>query len=161
MYLFILLTIILRTAAQVQVPYPQPGNIYGPFDPRRSKPPNPGDVDYRTYLYNSRRYGETYFTNDARYPNMYQSGFPQNKPVYNPADGTFRYPVWPLSLCLVFFTQNWFQNPNLQPAVPMPGVLGSWRPDLQGKQRPDYIQLQSSRDIYVSTSYGEVSFRIG
>lgn len=90
MLLFVLLTIALRAAAQV--PYTPPGNIYGPFDPRRSKPPNPGDVDYRTYTFNSRRYGETYFPNDPRYPNMYQGGFPQ-KPVYNPADGTFRYPV--------------------------------------------------------------------
>lgn len=37
-----------------------------------------------------------------------------------------------------------------------PGVVGGWREDLQGKQRPDYMQLQQNRDIFVTTSYGQV-----
>lgn len=47
-------------------------------------------------------------------------------------------------------TQN---NPqNVQ--TPFPGVLGGWRPDLQGKQRRDSLNLD--RDVFVTTNYGQV-----
>ncbi|VVC28961.1 Carboxylesterase type B, conserved site,Carboxylesterase, type B,Alpha/Beta hydrolase fold [Cinara cedri] len=36
----------------------------------------------------------------------------------------------------------------------LPGILGRWRPDLQGKERPDSKQLD--RDVFVSTKYGQV-----
>jgi len=36
----------------------------------------------------------------------------------------------------------------------LPGVLGRWRPDLQGKERTDSKQLD--RDVFVSTKYGQV-----
>ncbi|KAG8232918.1 hypothetical protein J437_LFUL011027 [Ladona fulva] len=37
---------------------------------------------------------------------------------------------------------------------PLRGVMAGWRPDLQGRQRPDWQSLD--RDIQVSTSYGQV-----
>lgn len=36
----------------------------------------------------------------------------------------------------------------------LPGVLGSWRRDLQGRERPESLTLE--RDVFVSTSYGQV-----
>ena len=36
-----------------------------------------------------------------------------------------------------------------------PGVLGKWRPDLQGRQRPEDIQ-QVPASVYVTTAYGRV-----
>lgn len=36
----------------------------------------------------------------------------------------------------------------------LPGVLGGWRPDLQGKERQDSLQLE--RDVIVTTNYGQV-----
>jgi len=135
----IILLIYCLVDARAQVGYPPQTNAWGPLDPRRSNPPNPGDVDYRTYVFNSRRYGETYPTYDPRFPNPAPNMYPSNKPVFNPQDGSWRYPP-----------------SYLTPTVPMPGVLGGWRPDLQGKQRPDYLQLQQNRDIYVTTAYGEV-----
>lgn len=36
----------------------------------------------------------------------------------------------------------------------LPGVLGQWRPDLQGKERADSKQFD--RDVFVSTKYGQV-----
>lgn len=36
----------------------------------------------------------------------------------------------------------------------LPGVLGSWREDLQGKQRQDSLNLE--RDVFVNTNYGQV-----
>lgn len=37
---------------------------------------------------------------------------------------------------------------------PLPGVLGGWRVDLQGKERPDSKKLD--RDVHVTTNYGPV-----
>ncbi|KAK7602540.1 hypothetical protein V9T40_008129 [Parthenolecanium corni] len=53
-------------------------------------------------------------------------------------------------------------NPNLNsrfeyghdPVDNLPGVLGSWRRDLQGRERPESLTLE--RDVFVSTSYGQV-----
>lgn len=38
----------------------------------------------------------------------------------------------------------------------LPGVLGQWRPDLQGKERADSKQQQQQQDVFVSTKYGQV-----
>lgn len=43
---------------------------------------------------------------------------------------------------------------HLSTPFPQPGVLAGWRPDLQGRQRPDSINLE--RDAYVTTSYGQI-----
>lgn len=53
--------------------------------PREYKMPSPGDSDYRTYVYNNRRYG----TDPTRYnpynPNINQpGGFPYHPIQYNP-----------------------------------------------------------------------------
>lgn len=57
-----------------------------------SRLPNPGDSDYRTYVYNNRRYG----TDPARYnpynPSINQpGGFPYNPLNTNPLDDQFKY----------------------------------------------------------------------
>lgn len=39
---------------------------------------------------------------------------------------------------------------------PQPGILASWRSDLQGRQRPDSINLQNDRDVYVTTPFGQI-----
>lgn len=36
----------------------------------------------------------------------------------------------------------------------LPGILGGWREDLQGKERPDSKNLD--KDIFVTTDYGQV-----
>ncbi|KAK7871831.1 hypothetical protein R5R35_006430 [Gryllus longicercus] len=47
-------------------------------------------------------------------------------------------------------------NPN---SPPLPGVLAGWRPDLQGRERPNSKLLP--RDVSVRTAYGEVQgFRV-
>lgn len=38
----------------------------------------------------------------------------------------------------------------------MPGILGGWREDLQGRKRPDSKQLEENRDVYIRTNYGQV-----
>lgn len=43
---------------------------------------------------------------------------------------------------------------HLSTPFPQPGVLAGWRTDLQGRQRPDSINLE--RDAYVTTSYGQI-----
>lgn len=65
---------------------------YGAQNKQRSRLPSPGDTDYRTYVYNSRRYG----TDPSRYnpynPNINQpGGFPYNPIDTNPLDEQFKY----------------------------------------------------------------------
>ncbi|XP_063375509.1 cholinesterase [Cydia amplana] len=102
--------------------------------------PNPGDSDYRTYVYNSRRYG----TDPTRYnpfnPSINQpGGFPYNPLNTNPLDDSYKF--------------NTPQDPN-NPDALFPGVLGGWREDLQGRERRDSRMLK--RDIFVNTNYGQV-----
>ncbi|KAH9628436.1 hypothetical protein HF086_015966 [Spodoptera exigua] len=107
---------------------------------RSSRLPSPGDTDYRTYVYNNRRYG----TDPTRYnpynPNINQpGGFPYNPINTNPLDDQFKY--------------NINRDPN-NPDALFPGVLGGWREDLQGRERRDSRQLK--RDVFVTTNYGQV-----
>ncbi|XP_022821930.1 neuroligin-3 isoform X1 [Spodoptera litura] len=107
---------------------------------RSSRLPSPGDSDYRTYVYNNRRYG----TDPTRYnpynPNINQpGGFPYNPINTNPLDDQFKY--------------NINRDPN-NPDALFPGVLGGWREDLQGRERRDSRQLK--RDVFVTTNYGQV-----
>ncbi|XP_014480314.1 PREDICTED: acetylcholinesterase isoform X2 [Dinoponera quadriceps] len=48
-----------------------------------------------------------------------------------------------------------FQYDHSTPRIPLPGVLGGWREDLQGKERPD-SKLFRDRDVIVNTNYGQV-----
>lgn len=43
-----------------------------------------------------------------------------------------------------------------QAGVQLPGVLGGWRSDIQGKQRADSPRQDTDRDVVVTTSYGKV-----
>ncbi|CAG9136637.1 unnamed protein product, partial [Plutella xylostella] len=113
-----------------------------PYDKSResSRLPSPGDTDYRTYVYNNRRYG----TDPGRYnpynPSINQpGGFPYNPINTNPLDEQFKY--------------NTNRDPN-NPDALFPGILGGWREDLQGRERRDSKQLK--RDIFVNTNYGQV-----
>lgn len=38
----------------------------------------------------------------------------------------------------------------------LPGILGGWRKDLQGRQRADSKKLEIGRDVFVNTHYGQV-----
>lgn len=78
---------------------------------RSTSRPSPGDSDYRTYVYNNRRYG----TDPTRYnpynPNINQpGGFPYNPINPNPLDDQFKFNVVCIYLfilernCLIVFT---------------------------------------------------------
>ncbi|KAI5636711.1 carboxylesterase family domain-containing protein [Phthorimaea operculella] len=107
--------------------------------------PAPGDHDYRTYVYNNRRYGVDPTRYNPYNPNINKpGGFPYNPIPYNPLnpsplDDQYKY--------------NINRDPN-NPDALFPGVLGGWREDLQGKERRDSRQLK--RDIFVNTNYGQV-----
>lgn len=59
---------------------------------RESRLPNPGDTDYRTYIYNNRRYGADPSRYNPYNPNINQpGGFPYNPIITNPLDEQFKY----------------------------------------------------------------------
>lgn len=69
---------------------------------RSSRLPSPGDSDYRTYVYNNRRYG----TDPSRYnpynPNINQpGGFPYNPINTNPLDDQFKYNIVSINFCFI------------------------------------------------------------
>lgn len=59
---------------------------------KQTRLPSPGDSDYRTYVYNNRRYGVDPTRYNPYNPNINQpGGFPYN-PVYtNPLDDQYKY----------------------------------------------------------------------
>lgn len=70
-----------------------------------SRMPSPGDSDYRTYVYNNRRYG----TDPSRYnpynPSINQpGGFPYNPLNTNPLDDQYKYNT--VSCSLLYFVQR-------------------------------------------------------
>ncbi|PSN30280.1 hypothetical protein C0J52_25524 [Blattella germanica] len=96
-----------------------------------------------TYVYNNRRYGTDYDPGQGG-GDPYNRGYggggggyggdPYNRGGYG-NDGRYHFQEAPTG-------------------VPQPGVMARWRPDLQGKERPD-SQEQFKKDgyVYVSTSY--------
>ncbi|XP_065332754.1 neuroligin-like protein glit-1 isoform X2 [Cloeon dipterum] len=54
------------------------------------------------------------------------------------------------------FYGNRYDDPQHPTPFPQPGILAGWRPDLQGRQRPDSINLINDRDVYVSTPFGQI-----
>ncbi|XP_054268687.1 neuroligin-2 [Macrosteles quadrilineatus] len=106
--------------------------------------PPPGDPNYRTYIYNNRRYGQalpprefipSYNNPQLPNPNSYDPTINRGLP---PGEDPNRYMF----------------NHELGQLIPLPGVLGKWRPDLQGKQRDNWQSLE--RDVIVDTKYGKV-----
>ncbi|XP_076633079.1 carboxyl ester lipase-like protein Gli isoform X3 [Colletes latitarsis] len=87
-------------------------------------PPNGSDHRTDTYIYKDRRYGY--------------------RPSY--LDPVYRVPVKA--------TENQFHYQDTTSRLPLPGILGGWREDLQGRERPDSKNLD--RDVTVSTTYGQV-----
>ncbi|XP_023713826.1 cholinesterase isoform X2 [Cryptotermes secundus] len=79
-------------------------------------------------------YGNTYVYNDRRYGRPNYPGEDDYNRGYGENDGRYHYQV--------------------PTGIPQPGVMARWRPDLQGKLRPDSLE-QFKRDgyVYVSTSY--------
>ncbi|XP_014246706.1 neuroligin-4, X-linked [Cimex lectularius] len=124
-------------------------------------PPSDADVDYRTYVYGQRRYGQSPSYVPGRRPyNPYGPPDP-----YGP-DNRYNPPN--------IYSPNYNPTLEFQPGIPrpsdprfdqagieLPGVLGGWRPDLQGKQRADSPRQDTERDVVVTTSYGQVQgFRV-
>uniref|UniRef100_A0A1A9WVZ6 Carboxylesterase type B domain-containing protein n=1 Tax=Glossina brevipalpis TaxID=37001 RepID=A0A1A9WVZ6_9MUSC len=98
--------------------------------------PSPGDADYRTFVFNGRRYGHYSpieygsKTSGRNIPGLYPQGILR--------DELNRFEI---------------NNPN-SGQVPFPGILAGWREDLQGKERRDSLTLE--RDVFVTTNYGQV-----
>ncbi|KAF7273692.1 hypothetical protein GWI33_013605 [Rhynchophorus ferrugineus] len=88
--------------------------------------PNPGEKDYRTFIYKGRRYGQQ---------NNYYYGIPGDSRIRG-QDERFSYD----------------RQGNSEPILP--GILGGWREDLQGKQREQTKELP--RDVFVKTTHGDV-----
>ncbi|XP_043284209.1 cholinesterase isoform X2 [Venturia canescens] len=84
----------------------------------------PGTPGYQTYVHKDRRYG-------------YQPSYLD--PVYR---GPPRAP------------EDRFHFGESPRHPELPGILGGWRKDLQGKERPDSKSLE--KDIFVTTDYGQV-----
>ncbi|XP_029681077.1 acetylcholinesterase isoform X1 [Formica exsecta] len=80
---------------------------------------------YRTYVYKDRRYG-------------YQPSYLD--PIYR---GATRAP------------EDRYLYDETTPRLPLPGILGGWREDLQGKERADSKNFRD-RNIIVVTNYGQV-----
>uniref|UniRef100_A0A8D8YR27 Neuroligin-2 n=1 Tax=Cacopsylla melanoneura TaxID=428564 RepID=A0A8D8YR27_9HEMI len=141
------------------------------FDPRDIQLPVPGDPNYKTYVHNSRRYGQAIpiekFPKFSDTPRNVDSNYaypgqnfdpvfnpnynPALNPNYNPGSGSYYDPL------------NQFNLPDrsIPPGLPgstlpLPGVLGGWRTDLQGKLRPDSFNLNTNKDLFVKTSYGPI-----
>ncbi|XP_014611620.1 PREDICTED: cholinesterase isoform X1 [Polistes canadensis] len=84
----------------------------------------PNPAGYQTYIYKDRRYG-------------YQPSYLD--PIYR---GPTRSP------------EDRYLYGDMTPRTPLPGILGGWRSDLQGKERRDSKNLET--DIFVTTNYGQV-----
>ncbi|XP_039288226.1 neuroligin-2 isoform X1 [Nilaparvata lugens] len=138
-----------------------------PFGPPPSQPPNynvpirqDGFYDPQNPTYNSNNYGvpgdprfRGSFTNNGNFRNYGQPGLgasgayiPQN---YDPTKLNQLNPGQ--NIPLPGLENQQFRLPD---GVRLPGVLGGWRPDLQGKQRPDSLLLD--KDVYVKTPVGQV-----
>ncbi|XP_034938540.1 cholinesterase isoform X2 [Chelonus insularis] len=93
----------------------------------------PGAPGYHTYIYKDRRYG-------------YQPSYLD--PIYN--RGPTRAPE---------DRYRFEEEPSRYPQYP--GILGGWREDLQGKQRPDSKKYENTRNVFVRTNHGQVQgFRV-
>ncbi|CAH0562499.1 unnamed protein product [Brassicogethes aeneus] len=102
-----------------------PYNAYGPVN--RPEVPDPGDRNYRTYTYKGRRYGQ--------HNNYYYGQWSPGNPIHG-QDEKF------------YYDRQGHSDPIL------PGVLGGWREDLQGKRREQ--TREKKRDIFVKTTHGDV-----
>lgn len=107
---------------------PNEQNPYNEYGPRIPHHPNPGDRDYRTYIYKDRRYGQQSFYN-------YGDGRPGDPRILG-QDERFIYD----------------RQGNYEPILP--GILGGWREDLQGKRRDQ--TKEKPRDIFAKTTHGDV-----
>ncbi|EFN72939.1 Neuroligin-4, X-linked [Camponotus floridanus] len=85
----------------------------------------PRDAFDRTYIYKDRRYG-------------YRPSYLD--PIYR---GPTRAP------------EDRYLYDETTARLPLPGILGGWREDLQGRERPDSKNFRD-RDVIVNTNYGQV-----
>uniref|UniRef100_A0A146M8W7 Neuroligin-4, X-linked n=2 Tax=Lygus hesperus TaxID=30085 RepID=A0A146M8W7_LYGHE len=129
-------------------------------------PPQNSDVDYKTYTYNNRRYGNPlsnqgappgYQVPPSSYPgipnfppNQYNPSY--NPDLYNPISYNPNYGPLDVQRGLPRPDDPRFDQAGNQ----LPGILGGWRPDLQGRQRPDSPRQETDRDVMVTTAYGQV-----
>ncbi|XP_075229827.1 carboxyl ester lipase-like protein Gli isoform X2 [Lycorma delicatula] len=104
-------------------------------------PPAPGDPNYRTYVFNNRRYGQAFPNDPYSYNPQLGGGF---------IDGAYTK-LSPAGQPVPGSVLESYRLPN---GIRLPGVLGGWRPDLQGKMRPDSLNLE--RDVFVSAPVGQI-----
>lgn len=69
---------------------------------RTTRMPSPGDSDYRTYVYNNRRYGTDYSRYNPYNPNINKpGGFPYSPINTNPLDDQFKYNIVSIFVIIV------------------------------------------------------------
>ncbi|XP_050526196.1 neuroligin-like protein glit-1 [Daktulosphaira vitifoliae] len=118
--------------------------------------------DYRYQTYDRDIYSQQSQAYDRNFPQSPNNPFnPQlnqygqqnnylNRPPYNQFPGNQPYPG---RSGTPGYRPNGVNYPGDETLL-LPGVLGKWRTDLQGKERPDSKQLD--RDVFVSTKYGQI-----
>lgn len=129
-------------------PYPYDNGYNNPYNnPNPYNIPNPGDRDYRTYVYKGRRYGQS--------PNIYNDRLRPGNPQIQGQDEHYFYdPVCKQKYLnqVINFCVYQLQQGNGEPILP--GILAGWRPDLQGKLRPQ--TKDRKKDVFVQTTHGQV-----
>lgn len=105
----------------------QQNPYYGGYDPGPNYRNNFQNDYQKTFLYKGRRYGQNYFG--------YNQGVPGDPRIKGQEQG---------------FTYDRYGN--VEPILP--GVLGGWREDLQGKKREE--TREKLRDVFVETTHGNV-----
>jgi len=115
----------------------------------QGQPGYPNEISQRNYQSPQQQPGSNYYpaTGSAAYPGPVGGGasrnwnYPGGRGSFDPGDPHRN--IW---------NEPWSTTTNRPIA---PGVLGGWRPDLQGKQRQDDFH-KIPETVFVQTSYGRV-----
>nr|XP_018906011.1 PREDICTED: acetylcholinesterase [Bemisia tabaci] len=148
MHLFVFLSVCLSSVCCQY--YGDRGNYF----PGQSTDGEPQHLP-KTYIYNSRRYGQPVAPPELGYPpnRPYQPNFDPNAQFPSQYPNQYNPNVnnpYSTNFDETYKLGEDFTNKLAQ----LPGVLGIWRPDLQGKKRPGWNELE--RDIIVETNYGQI-----
>ncbi|XP_059481006.1 neuroligin-2 isoform X2 [Neocloeon triangulifer] len=109
---------------------------------------------------NSRRFGEYLDNKEQRNWGYPDRGYGHQQPGVANSDGYYfntrlRGGVGAGGIGGNFYG-NRYDDPLHSTPFPEPGILAGWRSDLQGRQRPDSINLVNDRDVYVTTPFGQI-----